>query len=971
MRAAALVLAVLALPAAALSPQAAPARRPWAEVAAPAILALGPAPDEPGKLVLSFRLVTGSEGADKAVVEMSEASGKVLESRLVGKAKSEERQVEFQPQSSGDYSFRVVASRTGEPAAKSSESRSLAFTLPLAAPEPVARNLGAGRLAVTWKPVREAEAYELRLIPPGDRGANVTRRVEGPGFEVEGLAVGARYGLVVAALRGGGRAESKPVATTIRAEAEREWHFTWFGQSTKAELNTFRMLDADDPSFVLDSCSVLADGQVDQKGGKFTAFHDGISYYYTVIDPRRENFELSATFTVEYLNPQPDGQEGFGLLAMDSLGERGVSARNHYTNSAGVIATKFEAVVDGAKRTSKDTVGARFVSGITPEVLSLGDSGIAQRGSSVSRAFSHGSSELVRAGSSYRLRLAKTNTGYEASWLDCPLGGARDYVMYGPEKLLMLDPDHVYVGFAVARGCRVRVSGVSLRTSDPATDPPARPEPAEAVPLVARVDSPRSFHKGSYPFVFAANADGLLDLSEGRTPLLRGARVRAGEDFRRSLELGEGNHELSLLFTPDPAYSPGQGKILTRHDPGLGAEVPATEPLYLSHSVVVFAYDLPELRVSPTGSFLGKGTAEDPLDLETALFFSKPGQPIVLAGGLYRPTRPLVIPRGSDGEPGARKVLRSAAGERAVLDFSWAGGGMQLWGDYWILEDLEIRATPDNVKGLQVGGSRNVLSRLVVHGCGDTGLQISGSSAEPPAAWPRDNLVAGCLSYGNKDPAANNADGFAAKLSAGEGNVFRSCVAYGNIDDGWDLFAKIESGPIGAVLIEGCVSYANGSLPGSSAKGDGNGFKLGGDGIAVPHVIRNSIAFDNGAAGITSNSNPAIVVERCTSYGNGGRNFAFYGKGDGSRRFVASGNVSMRGGAADDLAEMPSLASPDNWFWNGARCANSLGEALGPDLFASTDLRVAPRMRPDGTIDMGGLLEPLGGRRAGVGAHIR
>jgi hypothetical protein len=63
------------------------------------------------------------------------------------------------------------------------------------------------------------------------------------------------------------------------------------------------------------SCSALPDGQIDQKGGKLTAFHDGISYYYTVIDPEKENFELSATFTIDYLNPVADGQEGFGLLA--------------------------------------------------------------------------------------------------------------------------------------------------------------------------------------------------------------------------------------------------------------------------------------------------------------------------------------------------------------------------------------------------------------------------------------------------------------------------------------------------------------------------------------------------------------------------------------------------------------------------------------------------------------------------------
>ncbi|MCD8188208.1 MAG: hypothetical protein LUD57_06325 [Ruminococcus sp.] len=32
-----------------------------------------------------------------------------------------------------------------------------------------------------------------------------------------------------------------------------------------------------------------------------------------------------------------------------------------------------------------------------------------------------------------------------------------------------------------------------------------------------------------------------------------------------------------------------------------------------------------------------------------------------------------------------------------------------------------------------------------------------------------------------------NADGFAAKLTCGEGNVFDGCMSYNNSDDGWDL----------------------------------------------------------------------------------------------------------------------------------------------------------------------------------------
>lgn len=63
------------------------------------------------------------------------------------------------------------------------------------------------------------------------------------------------------------------------------------------------MLDPENFVFQLKSCTVKDDGvTIDGKGGKFTTFHDGISYYYTVVDPTIENFELTATFTVDYIN---------------------------------------------------------------------------------------------------------------------------------------------------------------------------------------------------------------------------------------------------------------------------------------------------------------------------------------------------------------------------------------------------------------------------------------------------------------------------------------------------------------------------------------------------------------------------------------------------------------------------------------------------------------------------------------------
>jgi hypothetical protein len=332
----------------------------------------------------------------------------------------------------------------------------------------------------------------------------------------------------------------------------------------------------------------------------------------------------------------------------------------------------------------------------------------------------------------------------------------------------------------------------------------------------------------------------------------------------------------------------------------------------------------------------------------------------------------VTIERGNSGTAALRKVLMSAPGERAIFDFGYsASGGMVLAGDYWTIEGIDIHNTQENIKGLQVAGNNNIVKNVRTYNCGDTGLQISGSSAEPPEKWPRDNLILSCVSHDNSDPAANNADGFAAKLTVGDGNVFRGCVAYHNIDDGWDLYSKIDTGPIGAVLIENCAAYANGSLSDGSGNGDGNGFKLGGDGIAVPHLLRNSIAWANGASGITSNSNPAVTIESCTSYGNRGANINLYGKGEGARLFKARGILSMAGGTGDVYREAPELASADNFFWNGARSVNALGHALSADIFVSADTAgIAPEPCGDGFIDMKGLLTLTGLAPVGVGARL-
>lgn len=945
-------------------------RKPWKDVLPPVITSVIPNISTPGRITVSFTFIIGTDGADKAVVEMSDEKGKILATKVLGKSSKEIKTTEFTVSKSGFYLFKIIGSRNNVIETKISRIKKIDYSFPLTAPNVNAQNLGEGKLLIKWEPVNEAASYKVVCRREKSDKDIYAIEVKETNTEISGLTTGEKYGITVTAIRGKDKISSPVYGKTVKNEKEREWAFTWFGQSSKAELNTIEMIDADNFKFKLNSCFFSPDGKTEQKGGKFTAFHDGISYYYTVIDPKKENFELTATFIVDYINPVADGQEGFGLLAMDSLGTHGINMINHYTNSAGIIATKFEATINGLKKTCKDTIGARFVSGITPEVIAEGDSEIAKHGSSIPRAFSYEPEDLIVAGKSYTITLKKTNTGFHAILVSDLVkiqnrfekDIVREFIMYDTNKLLQLDKDHIYVGFAVARGCNVTVKNVSMKITDPKTDPEGQPEPPEINPLEVKVDSPETYSLPNYPFVFTSNADGKLTVQKmNGSVLVKNQEIKAFKDFTKTFSISRGKNDFLVSFVPDKNFKPGLKKVLDRYD-----------EVRTIHSVTYNSFSGKEIYATSNGMPLpnGKGTKEKPFDIITATQYIKPGQTIVLSGGKYN-VFGIKIARGNSGTKKLRKFLKTASGEKVILDFSNATSGMEIWGDYWTIENIEVCNTPGNVKGIQIAGNNNILISIKTYNCGDTGLQVSGTSEEKFEKWPKNNLILNCTSYNNCDPAQNNADGFAAKLTSGEGNVFRGCIAYCNIDDGWDLFSKIESGPIGAVLIESCIAYKNGSLLDGSGNGDGNGFKLGGDGITVPHIIRNCIAFNNGTSGITSNSDPAIIVENCTSFGNKQNNIALYGKGTGERLFKAKNNISMKGGSSDLYKEMPELASPNNYFWNGAKSLNSEGKELGVDIFVSIDMSIVPVRKSDDSIDMKGLLILNEKAPKGIGANFK
>lgn len=290
-----------------------------------------------------------------------------------------------------------------------------------------------------------------------------------------------------------------------------------------------------------------------------------------------------------------------------------------------------------------------------------------------------------------------------------------------------------------------------------------------------------------------------------------------------------------------------------------------------------------QIYVSPTGVASNDGSIANPTTLLYAINTVSPGQTIYMRGGVYSISSTILIARANSGTAGNLKRIEAYSGETPIIDFSAqaelpANRGIILDALYWYFKGITIRKSGDN--GMLLSGNNNTIDNCIFEKNRDTGLQLSryNTSYTLISQWPSNNLILNCEAFDNADLGAENADGFAAKLTCGEGNVFRGCISHNNIDDGWDLFTKPETGPIGIVLFENCVAYNNGTLStaGTSGTGDKNGFKLGGEGIGVNHILRRCVAFGNGHHGFTDNNNlGSIEMSNNTSVNNADTNYSF------------------------------------------------------------------------------------------------
>lgn len=281
----------------------------------------------------------------------------------------------------------------------------------------------------------------------------------------------------------------------------------------------------------------------------------------------------------------------------------------------------------------------------------------------------------------------------------------------------------------------------------------------------------------------------------------------------------------------------------------------------------------------------GDGTAEHPFySLDKAIALVEPGQRICMKAGRYVYDHRINIDNknGTEEEP----IELYGVDGHATLDFSAMPyhkhsdnplQGVRLTSSYWHFYHIDICNASDNglliERNKPTGGSNtdimnatdqahhNLIEECNFYKNGDTGLQMKNLASF--------NRVVNCDSYLNCDEDQGDADGFAPKISVGDGNYFYGCRAWANSDDGWDVFFKKDGGfPDNVtIIIENSIAYKNGFLDLNTIapSGNGNGFKCGSDQGAMNVFMNRCLAIHNKAKGFDQNHNAGdIILNNCT-----------------------------------------------------------------------------------------------------------
>ena len=940
-------------------------RKAWDQVSDPVIDQVVRLED--GSLEVTYSAEFGDDGADNGRVFMYQ-NGFEVSSTGVSAAGT----VKFKPQTNGTFTFDVVISREKCADKRSDIAEFNGYLLPPEAPAITwLNNLGNGSVYVDWNNVtadngcsvmiKASDEADFTTVSTGNNDGNIT---------LTGLTQGKTYTVQVVAndSQTGSAAYSREI--TVGAPVQ-QWYVDDFGSATSGKINV------DGTEVAVKSYSELypvsknpvadvTDGSGDilmtlggNKNGKIADSEEGLQVYYTRINPNTENFKLTATFEL-YSDAILDNQSGFGIYALDIAGLGTKDAK--YMNSVAV--GNFKLKVGDVNMYHAN--GVRVVTGYSTydPTSTAGTGRVLDNGN----AFSAQPEDVstLEVGRQFTYTLEKTDEGFIASM------GDETISIPDVTRIMQQEDGSIVLAVASAR-CDARITDIHFVKSKGSVSGGGM---VTGITPKVSVYSADTTGNADYEFVIGANVAGTVSIFNG-TKALGTAELTADQVAKFPVTLWNpgADNKLTYSFLPDKKV----------------ADLTSYDEIRKDYTVLWRVHGVEDQVVytAPGAPANGLGTKEDPVDLQTALKSAVPGQTIIMLDGTYSPKADLLIPRNVKGTEDKNITLMPENYGKVKItgeNLTSSSALLNIVGDYWHIYGLEICDTPG--KGVSVSGNHNTVEMCTIHNTASSGLQISRYSGEPndQEMWPSYNLIKNCESYDNCDPGRNDADGFAAKLTCGEGNRFYGCIAHHNIDDGWDLYAKSTTGEIGAVVIENCVAYSNGWLSTedpddpSTAFGEGNGFKLGGENMYGGHKLINSVSFNNYAKGITSNSCPDCEVINCTAYNNSlngkAYNISLYTKTSNEKAWVVFGTLSLATNGKT-LAELGansgviySLKDATNYFFDGNASLNDQGVEATEDWFESVDVTIVPTRNADGTINMHGLLVLKDSAPKDTGARI-
>ena len=285
-----------------------------------------------------------------------------------------------------------------------------------------------------------------------------------------------------------------------------------------------------------------------------------------------------------------------------------------------------------------------------------------------------------------------------------------------------------------------------------------------------------------------------------------------------------------------------------------------------------------------------EGTLDNPTTLIDSLNRAKDDQIVYILAGTYSFSEGILL-----NKTNANKQIIEAYNGEVIFDFnnSQDDYGILISGTNYLVKGITVtgvgvgldvswsNATTYLYGGIIVCGNDNIVEQCISHHNIGSGISITryDTSNSTYSKWPMNNLILNSTSYKNGDNSHYASNGFEVK-AVNEGNALNGCIAYGNLNNGFEVTNSESLLTIGVVELRNCIAYKNGIDINDKyfSKSPGNGFLVGGKGNATNHKMINCLSAFNRGHGFNDGSNNGnILFESCTSYMNSG-----YSSGDKS-----------------------------------------------------------------------------------------